>query len=98
MNNSPNNDPNKINIQFKAITNVNYNLICNKGVTMAEVFKEYLARINKESLYENNTNRIQFIYNGRAIEFKNNNTKIEEFFGNNLNVSIQIVTNDLIGA
>ena len=54
--------------------------------------------INKESLYENNTNRIQFIYNGRAIEFKNNNTKIEEFFGNNLNVSIQIVTNDLIGA
>ena len=59
MNNSSNNDPNKINIQFKAITNVNYNLICNKGVTMSEVFKEYLARINKEILYEDNNIYIQ---------------------------------------
>ena len=87
-----------INLQFKAITGVNYILKCKKDVTLSEVFHEYLIRIGKESLFQDN-NKIEFIYNGKTINFKNNNTKIEEFFRNQQNnVEIQIVTNDLIGA
>ena len=88
-----------INLQFKAITGVNYILKCKKDVTLSEVFHEYLIRIGKESLFQDNNNKIEFIYNGKTINFKNNNTKIEEFFRNQQNnVEIQIVTNDLIGA
>ena len=89
---------NRINILFKAITGVNYNMTCDKNLPISQVFKEYLARINKESLYENNSNIIQFIFNGKAIEFKNNNMKLVDFFRTGSNVEIQIVTNDLIGA
>ena len=93
------NEMNIINLQFKAITGVNYILKCKKGVTLSEVFHEYLIRIGKESLFQDNNNKIEFIYNGRTINLKNNNTKIEEFFRNQQNnVEIQIVTNDLIGA
>ena len=88
----------KINILFSAVTGVKYNLICNKGVTISQVFQEYFARIGRQSLFENNDNKIEFIYNSRVINFRNNNTKIEEFFNNRTNVEIQIVTNDLIGA
>ena len=93
------NEMNIINLQFKAITGVNYILKCKKGVTLSQVFHEYLIRIGKESLFQDNNNKIEFIYNGKTINFKNNNTKIEEFFRNQQNnVEIQIVTNDLIGA
>ena len=89
--------PNKILIRFQAITGVNYNMSCNYGLTVSEVFKEYLIRINKEFLFDNNTNKIEFIYNGKAINFKNNNERIEQFFGDRPDVIIQIITNDLIG-
>ena len=89
---------NIINLQFKAITGVNYTLKCKKDLTLSEVFHEYLIRIERESLFQDNNNKIEFIYNGNSINFKNNNTKLEEFFINHQNVEIQIVTNDLIGA
>ena len=88
----------KINLQFKAITGVNYTLICNRGVTISQVFKDYLARIGRELLFQENANIIEFIYNGKSINFKDNNTKIEEYFQNSNNVEIQIITNDLIGS
>ena len=60
------------------------------------MIKEYLARIGSEYLFQDNNNIIEFIYNGRAIDIRNNNTKVEEFFGNSSSVVIQIVTNDLL--
>ena len=92
------NNNNQINIVFKAIKDVKYNLVCNKGLTVSQVFQEYLIRIGKPNLFDNNSNIIEFIYNGKTIDFRNNNTKIEEFFGNRNSVEIQIITNDLIGA
>ena len=41
---------------------------------------------------------MKIILNGKAIEFKNNNMKLVDFFRTGSNVEIQIVTNDLIGA
>ncbi len=98
MNMQPMVNNNQINIVFKAINDVKYNLVCNKGLTVSQVFQEYLIRIGKPNLFDNNSNIIEFIYNGKTIDFRNNNTKIEEFFGNRNSVEIQIITNDLIGA
>ena len=67
-------------------------------MTVSQVFQEYLIRIGKPNLFDNNSNIIEFIYHGKTIDFRNNNTKIEEFFGNRNSVEIQIITNDLIGA
>ena len=67
-------------------------------MTVSQVFQEYLIRIGKPNLFDNNSNIIEFIYNGKTIDSRNNNTKIEEFFGNRNSVEIQIITNDLIGA
>ena len=89
---------NRINIVFKAITGITYTLAVERGITISDMFKEYLIRIDKERLFENNNNAIEFIYNGRAINFKNNNQKVEEFFGSGSRFEIQIVTNDLLGA
>ena len=98
MNGINNMNINKINIVFKAATDVNYTLICNYGITISDMFKEYFSRIDRENLFEDNNNKIEFIYNGKAINFHNNNTKIEDFFEHRNNVSIQVLTNDLIGA
>ena len=89
---------NRINVVFKAITGVKYTLAVERGIKVSDMIKEYLARIDKESLFQNNSNVIEFIYQGKSIDIRNNNTKIEEFFGNRTQVEIQIVTNDLIGA
>ena len=90
---------NRINIIFKAATGVNYTLICNHGITLNDMFREYFERIGKPNLFADNNNKIEFIYNGKAINYQNNNTKIEEFFIRNPNgSSIQVLTNDLIGA
>ena len=89
---------NRINIVFKAITGITYTLAVERGITISDMFKEYLIRIDKERLFENNSNSIEFIYNAKSINFKNNNQKVEEFFGSGSRFEIQIVTNDLLGA
>ena len=90
---------NRINIIFKAATGVNYTLICNYGITVNDMFREYFERIGRPNLFNDNNNKIEFIYNSKAINYLNNNTKIEEFFNRNTNsISIQVLTNDLIGA
>ena len=87
---------NRINVLFKAIAGRDYNLAVAHGIKVSEMIKEYLARIGSEYLFQDNNNIIEFIYNGRAIDIRNNNTKVEEFFGNRSSVVIQIVTNDLL--
>ena len=95
---NPGMNNNRINVLFRAVRGVRYNLAVARGIKISEMIREYLIRIEGEHLFQDNSNIIQFIYNGRAIDIRNNNSTVEDFFHNCSHVEIQIVTNDLVGA
>ena len=83
----------KINVVFKTTMGVITNLLIDYGKTMSELFKIYLARVDKSELF-NTKNTIAFLFNARKLDWLDD-TKVEQFFSITPNPTI--VVNDLRG-
>ena len=82
-NNMPNedfneNNENKMNIIFKTTKGSKQIFSINKGTSIHELIKTYLIKVGQPELF--NSNKICFLYNATQINYKDNNTKIEDYF------------------
>ena len=85
------NDENKMNFLFKTTKGSNQIIHINKGTSIHELIKTYLIKVGQPELF--NSNKICFLFNATQINYKDNNTKIEDYF--QVNYSPTIVVNDL---
>ena len=95
MNESNTNGP-KMNVVFKTTQGVQHTLVVDSSITIDELLKKYLKRVNRSDLVK--SSKICFLYNAAQLKF-DNQTKIDVFFNNMSNPKVVVNdVNNLIGA
>ena len=69
----------------------NISLSLKKGTTIQELINQYYEKIEKGNLVDENIEKTYFIYNGGTIKYKDNKETIESFFGNKIQIFINVL-------
>ena len=69
----------------------NISLSLKKGTTIQELINQYYEKIEKGNLVDENIEKTYFIYNNQTIIYKDNKETIESFFGNKIQIFINVL-------